>query len=196
MYQVRLLGLLLPMAVCAGCATQPRASGVYTADARVLARVDYDFDGDGRIDVRTYMRDGRPVRLEGDTNGDGVVDRWEYYTESGELLRMGASSQADGLEDTWTRTQGEERHVEISTRRDRVVDRREVYRAGRLVRIESDTNADGLPDRWEAFMEGAVTELLLDDDKRHGRPTRRVVYGTGGTARVEMLHKDDGYASR
>ncbi len=175
---------------------QPRATGVYAPGTHVLMRLDYDFDGDGRIDVRTYMRDGRPVRLEGDTNGDDVIDRWEYYGDSGELLRIGASSAADGREDTWVRTTGDERDVEISTRRDGTVDRREMYSAGRLVRVELDTDHDGLPDMWERFENGVVTELLLDEAKRDGRPTRRVVYGAGGTARVEILHAEDGDASR
>ena len=54
--------------------------------------MDFDYDGDGRIDVRTYMRDGKPTRLEGDTNGDGLVDRWEYYDASGALTRVGGST--------------------------------------------------------------------------------------------------------
>jgi hypothetical protein len=197
MFQVRVFAVLLLMVLaCSACTFPPQTSGVYAPGSRALVRVDYDFDRDGRIDVRTYMREGRPVRLEGDSNGDGLIDRWEYYGASGELLRIGGSSGGNGLEDTWVRTAGDERHVEISTRRDRIVDRLEVYRADRLVRIESDTNRDGLPDMWEAFTDGSLTELLLDDDKRYGRPTRRLVYGPGGTARVEILDKEDGHASR
>jgi hypothetical protein len=173
----------------AGCQIGPHASGVYAPDTRALVRVDYDYDGDGRIDVRTYMRNGVPTRLEGDTNGDGVVDRWEYYDGSGALLRIGGSTEDDGREDTWVRSTGEERHVEIATGRDGFVDRREVYRGERLVRAESDSNRDGLPDRWETFEDGAVREVLLDDSKRDGRPTRRVVYGAGGAARIEVVNE-------
>jgi hypothetical protein len=142
------------------------------------------------------MRDGKPTRLEGDTNADGLVDRWEYYDAAGALIRIGGSSAGDGREDTWARTNGDERHIDISTRRDGIVDRREVYRGERLVRAESDTNHDGLSDWWETFDGKSVTELLLDDEKRYGRPTRRIVYGTNGTARVEMLNKENGHASR
>jgi hypothetical protein len=188
--------LLLLTLTWAGCSTQPHAAGVYTPDSRTLVRLDYDYNGDGQIDVRTYMRDGMPTRLEGDVDGDGVVDRWEYYDASGALLRIGASTEGDGREDTWVRTVGQERHVDVSTRRDGTIDRREVYRGEHLVRAESDTNHDGRPDRWETFAGGAVTELLLDDTQRHGRPTRRIVYGAGGTARVEVVKKEDGHASR
>ena len=174
----------------------PRATGVYAPDSRVVVRIDYDYDANGVIDVRTYMRHGKPVRLEGDTNADGLVDRWEYYDAAGNLLRIGGSSEADGREDTWARVVGDERHVEISTRRDGTINRREVYRHDRLVRTESDTNHDGLPDMWEEFDRGAITALLVDDEKRHGRPTRRVVYGAGGTARIEMLRKENGDGAR
>jgi hypothetical protein len=188
--------LLLMLITAAGCSSQPHAAGVYAPDTSAIVRVDYDYDGDGRVDVRTYMRDGRPTRLEGDTNADGLVDRWEYYDAAGALIRIGGSSASDGREDTWVRTDRDERHIEISTRRDGTVDRREVYRGDRLVRAESDTNHDGLSDRWETFDGSAVTELFLDDDKRHGRPTRRVVYGMNGTAWVEMLNKENGHAPR
>jgi hypothetical protein len=188
--------IILILLTTAGCSVTPRASGVYAADTHAVIRVDYDYNGDGAMDVRTYMRDGLPVRLEGDTNRDGLVDRWEYYDRRGTLIRIGGSTEADGREDTWVRTVGEERHVEISTRRDGAIDRREIYRGEQLVRAESDTNHDGLADRWEAFAGGAVTELLLDDTRRDGRPTRRVVYGASGTARIEMLNKEDGDASR
>jgi hypothetical protein len=188
--------LVLLMVTAAGCSMAPRATGVYAPDTRVLVRVDYDYDGNGRIDVRTYMREGTPTRLEGDTNGDGLVDRWEYYDASGALLRIGGSSEGDGREDTWVQTLGEERYVEISTRRDGTVDRREVYRGDQLVRTESDTNHDGLSDLWQRFDRGAVTELLLDDTRRDGRPTRRVVYGASGVARVEVLNREAGHGSR
>lgn len=188
---------LLAMAgVVAGCSAPGRAYGVYTHDSRVLERVDYDYNGDGLIDVRTYMRAGKPVRLEGDTNGDGRIDRWEYYGPSGELRRIGGSTEGDGREDTWVRTVGSERHVDVSTRRDGAIDRREVYRGEVLVRTESDTNHDGLPDAWEEFEQGAVVRLLIDDEKRHGRPTRQVVYGRDGVARIHPMDKEAGRASR
>lgn len=169
------------------CSGPARAFGVYTHDTRVLVRVDYDYNGDGLIDVRTYMRGGRPVRLEGDTNGDGRVDRWEYYGASGELRRLGTSAQHDGREDTWVRTVDQERHVDVSTRRDNTIDRREIYRGDALVRVESDTNHDGVADTWQEFSEGALVRLLLDDGRRSGRPTRRIHYARDGAARIEVI---------
>lgn len=159
------------MLTLGGCTAPSRARGVYTHDTRVLVRLDYDYNADGLIDVRTYMRDGRPVRLEGDTDGDGRVDRWEYYGAAGELLRIGASSEDDGRVDTWIRTSADERHVDISTARDGVVDRREVYKGNTLVRVDFDGT-------------------------RLGRPTKRIVYGTSGEARVETIEKENGHASR
>jgi hypothetical protein len=185
------------LAVCliaVGCANAPapRAAGVYAHDSRVLLRLDYDYDGDGRVDVRTYMRNGRPVRLEGDGNRDGAIDRWEYYGSKGELLRIGGSTRGDGHEDTWVRSQGGLRIVDISTRRDGNVDRQEEYEGDTLVRVAADTNGDRLSDRWEEFRRGAMVRLLIDDDRRHGRPTRRIVYEGRESARVETDADGDG----
>ena len=167
-------------------------AGVYAHDSRALVRLDYDHDGDGRIDVRTYMRSGRPVRLEADSNADGLVERWEYYDSTGTLLRIGGSTQDDGREDTWVRAEGVRRFVDIASARNGWIDRREVYEADTLVRAESDSNHDGLADRWEEFRDGALVRLMLDDERRHGRPTRRILYGPAQEARVETDIDGDG----
>jgi hypothetical protein len=182
------LGVVI--AVLPGCRDPRQAYGVYSHGTRELVRVDYDFNADGTIDVRTYMRAGRPVRLEGDANGDGVIDRWEYYDSHGALVRIGSSTTADGREDAWILTTGDERRIELSTERDGIVDRREVYRGSELVRTESDTNHDGLPDAWEEFENGALVRVLLDDRKRGGAPTRRITYLKGTEPRVELLARD------
>jgi hypothetical protein len=175
-----------------GCDRAPaeRVTGVHAHDSRVLQRLDYDYDSDGRIDARTYIRDGRPVRLEADGNGDSVVDRWEYYGRNGALLWIGGSTQGDGREDTWVRLEGDRRLVDISTARDGRVDRREVYEGETLIGAQIDTNHDGLTDRWEEFRDGALVRLLLDPEQRHGRPTRRIVYAADHTTRIEA--DDDG----
>ena len=192
MVRFPLLGSVFGVLVVAGCNRAPaeRVTGVYANDSRVLVRLDHDYDGDGRIDVRTYVRDGRPVRLESDGNGDGAIDRWEYYGRNGALLRIGGSTQGDGREDTWIRVEGDRRLVDISTGRDGRVDRREVYEDETLIGTQLDTNHDGLPDRWEEFRNGALVRLLLDHEQQHGRPTRRIVYVAGETARIEA--DDDG----
>ena len=56
---------------------------------------------------------------------------------------------------------------------------------------ETDTNHDGLPDAWELFEGGALRVLLLDDEQRSGRPTRRILYEPGG-ARIEIDPDGDG----
>lgn len=179
--------LLAAAAAVAGCSDPERVFGVYAHDTRELVRLDYDYDGNGTIDVRTYMRKGRPIRLEGDADGDGRIDRWEYYGADGRLLRVGTSTRGDGREDAWVSTSGDERRVELSTAGDGIIDRRETYRGDVLVHAETDANHDGLPDRWEEFEQGRLARLLIDDEQRHGRPTRRIVYGAGGDARIETL---------
>lgn len=189
--------LLLATTVITGCVSEQdaRIYGVYAHDSRLLLRLDYDYNGDGRIDVRTYIREGRPVRLEGDSNADGLIDRWEYYAPSGQLRRIGASSEGDGIEDTWTLSDGEQRQIELSTARDGMVDRREFYQGDALLRAESDTNRDGLPDRWEEFRDGVLERLLLDDELRLGRPTRRLIY-KGDVVHVETDADGDGRFER
>lgn len=191
-------GLAVVFAVSAGCNAQrpARVDGVYAHDSRQLVRLDCDYNGDGRIDSRTYMRNGRPIRVEADANGDGAVDRWEYYDNSGVLQRIGASTRRDGVEDTWVGVTAGERIVEISTRRDGVVDRREIYRGDTLQRTESDTNADGHADLWEEMEQGRVARVLIDDRHAHAGPTRQIVYRSGAEPRVEAINAERDRAAR
>jgi hypothetical protein len=171
-------------------------AGVYTHDSRTLVRLDTDYNGDGRIDARTYMRDGQPIRVEADGNRDGVVDRWEYYGASGVLLRIGASTRGDGLEDTWVAADGDRRLVEVSTRRDGVIDRRETYRGDTLVSTASDTNGDGHPDLWQELEQGRVARVLIDESGAHRGPTRRIVYRQSAEPIVEAIAAKDANAAR
>jgi len=189
---MRPVGYLLLCAVLAsGCGAPSPMTPVYDPKTRELVRLDYDYDGNGTVDVRTHLRLGKPVRLEGDTNQDLVMDRWEYYDDRGGLLRLGTASANDGVEDTWVYESGADTRIEIATRRDRVVDRWEYYRDGALLRTERDTNRDGKPDTWEDYEQGRVRQLSMDETYR-GRPTRRMIYGEGGSARVEVDPDGDG----
>ena len=49
----------------------------------------------------SYMDGTRIVRVELDTNEDGIVDRWESYNQAGTLEKVGTSQENDGRVDTW-----------------------------------------------------------------------------------------------
>jgi hypothetical protein len=165
---------------CASC-TKPRVTAVYDPDTHLVSRLDYDDEMSGRIVARTYFSNGRPVRLEVDPDGNGSIDRWEYYGADGVLVRLGRSSKNDGREDTWVTQSGYSMRVDISTRRDGFVDRREYHEQGALIRAEQDTNFDRLVDEWQEFDDGKLHVLLIDTEQRRGRPDRRLVYGLDGS---------------
>jgi len=157
-------------------------AAIYDPDTRLVSRVDYDDEISGHIAARTYYSNGRAVRLEVDADGDGLVDRWEYYGADGTLVRLGTSSANDGREDTWVVTAGDSMRVDISTRHDGFVDRREFHQHGVLIRTEQDTNFDGVPDEWQEFTaEGALSRLSIDTEKHTGRPDRRLSYARDGS---------------
>lgn len=60
-----------------------------------------DRNGNGRIDSWTYLKQGRMVRTEIDTDEDGVIDRWYEYDAAEEPVRMGVSTRANGIPDEW-----------------------------------------------------------------------------------------------
>jgi hypothetical protein len=177
----------LIVAVSLSACARDRVSPVYDP-AGTIRRLDYDTDRDGRVDMRAYLENGRTVRIEADGNGDGVVDRWEYYRPDGQLDRLGTSSEGDGIEDTWVVQSGSQMRVDVATRRDGVADRHEFHDNGVLVRAEQDTNGDGRIDQWQRFEGGRLRELLIDTTQSTGRPDERLVYAADGS--VQRLDAD------
>src|SRR4051812_41094843 len=70
--------------------------------------------------VALDMDGARVVRIEIDKDGDGAIDRWEYYGPNQEVLRVGASKRHNGRED-----------------------RVEYFQRGTTVPADEDTDGDG-----------------------------------------------------
>ncbi len=53
---------------------------------------------------------------------------------------------------------GEVVKVEVSTRRDGVIDRWEYYDSGQLARVDEDTDHDGRVERWSTYDAGILVD--------------------------------------
>ena len=183
----------------AGDSSRPPApQPVYDQQSRQLVRLDWDADGDGRIEQRTYFVGAGPARTEVDSDNDARVDRWEYVDSGAAITHVGSSSGNDGVEDTWTWPANEAGEVRIDRAqyRDRVVDRREFLRQDTLVRAEEDANRDGLVDKWETWEEGVLVLAAFDTTFSAGRPDRRLRYDRGRFAYMETDVDGDGRFER
>jgi hypothetical protein len=180
---------------CGGDSADPRKTVTPTSDPSVrLQRLDYDSNSNGKPDVHTYMEGNRAVRSEIDANEDGVIDRWEYYDDRRQVIRIGMSSAGDNTVDTATAT--EPARIERSSQRDDVIDRREFVEGDEVIRAEEDSDRDGRMDRWEGYKDGVLVTLALDTTGQLGRPDRRLVYGDNGdVVRVEVDPDGDGVFS-
>ena len=100
----------------------------YYADVRHLEsgdveRVGFSLAGDEIVDAWAFHdEEGQMIRVEVSTLRDGVVDRWEHYSNT-ELVRVEADTDRDGRVDTWS-----------------------TYRDGVLSTTTTDTDGDGFPD--------------------------------------------------
>jgi hypothetical protein len=167
---------------------------VYDQQSRQLVRLDWDANGDGHIDQRTYFVGARAARTEVDSDRDARVDRWEYVNASAEVTHVGSSSANDGVEDTWTwpaNAAGEVR-IDRAQYRDRVIDRREFLRQDTLIRAEEDANRDGQVDKWETWEDGVLVMAAFDTTFATGRPDRRLRYEGGRFAYMETDVDGDG----
>jgi hypothetical protein len=152
-----------------------------------LTTLKYDSNGDGKVDMTSTMDGARLIKVEIDTDFDGVPDRWEYYGSNRQIEKVGFSRQHDGKEDAWTYSDaaGNVQKIEISTRRDGKVERTEYYEGGRVARADEDTDGDGRPDKWETY-DGGRLAIVAFDTLHRGTPDRRLVYAADGSARMEL----------
>ena len=129
-----------------------------------------------------------------DSNGDGKVDRWDYYGTDRRLQKFGFSLQSDGKEDAWAfiGPDGTTIRIESSPRRNGKIQRIEHFDHDVLTAAEEDTDGDGKIDKWETF-EGTRLAIVAFDTKHKGVPDRRLVYGADGSVRSEVDPRGDGH---
>jgi len=165
-----------------------RIEPVYDRSTGRLQLLRYDANGDGRVDTWSYMDGARVVRIELDTNHDQTIDRWEYYGADQRIERVGSSRLEDGTPDSWAyyAADGTLSRVELSMKRNGNINRIEYYASGAMVRAEEDTNGDARVDKWESYDGRRLASVAFDTTFR-GTPDRRLVYGTDGSARLELL---------
>ncbi len=192
-----LLSCFVPLDLVAGCdggAEAKRIEPVYDKTTGRLQTLKYDSDGDGKIDTVSYMDGARVIRIEIDKDEDGKVDRWEYYGPDQKLEKVGFSRANDGKEDAWSYpgADGDIARIELSGKRDGKVDRIEYYDKSQLVRAEEDTDGDGAIDKWETY-DGQRLASVAFDTLHRGTPDRRLIYGAGGSARLEVDAAGDGH---
>jgi len=167
---------------------------IYDPQTGRLKQLNYDSKSNGKFDTVSYMDGARVLRIEIDTDGDGKVDRWEYYGADQKLAKVGFSRANDGKEDalSYDGPDGKVERIEISTKRDGKISRTEHYEKDLPVRAEEDTDGDGVLDKWETFDSGRLTSVAFDTTHR-GSPDRRLIYAADGTVRVEVDPRGDGH---
>jgi hypothetical protein len=61
-------------------------------------RIEYDDNGDGRVDRAEVFEDGAVVAVETDSDGNGAIDRWQTW-QRGRLVREELDTDGDGRPD-------------------------------------------------------------------------------------------------
>jgi hypothetical protein len=159
-----------------------------------LTQLTYDADRNGHVDTWTSMDGTKALSSRIDRNEDGKIDRWEYYNETGALVKVGFSRKDDGNVDAWafSGSSGQVERIEFSsTGSESAIDRREYYQPSQsataqptLVRADLDADNDGRIDRWETYQDGALHTIAYDQDA-DGVPDRRLTYAHAALVLIE-----------
>ena len=135
-------------------------------DGNALTEVRLDVDAQGREHTRVHVNGNEITRVDRDLNGDGRVDRWEYYDSAQQLAKIGFSLLGDGVLDAWAYrdNDGQVTRIDVSTRRDGTIDRWEHYEHGHLARVEEDKDRNGRIDHWYTYNAGIMINTEVDAD--------------------------------
>jgi hypothetical protein len=145
-----------------------------------LKELAYDSNHNGVADTWTDMDGARAVQTRIDSNEDGRLDRWEYYDEKSNLVKIGFSRSDDGKANAWAFAgpDGGIERIEMSSAADDTkVDRWERHDGNGIVAAEEDTDLDGSADKWETYesarlkTKGLLVTIESDPDAA-GRFTR------------------------
>jgi hypothetical protein len=141
-----------------------------------------DVDGDGRVDIRTEMADGRPRCRETDANFDGRVDIYRWFDASnGQVTRVEEDYDFDGRIDVVANFEaGVLARDVMDTNFDGLTDTWRTYRGGRVVELRRDADGDGRVDTWERFDDTGRVIYSATDANRDGAPDQ----DDGGVAPV------------
>lgn len=119
------------------------------------------------------------VRLDIDSNFDGIVDQRQYFEKGGKLARVELDEDQDGIPEQIQYYDGEDKllRVEFDTNKDKKIDQRQYFRPNRvLLRSEIDTNHDGSFDRVQHFNEEGRLERVEIDTNNDGKPDQWEYY--------------------
>ena len=135
----------------------------------LMLRYEQDKNQDGRPDTLVHFNDkGKRKKVSIDTNIDGKMDQWQFYTD-GRLVRMETDSNINGSVDTKTfYSKGKETQSMIDKDHDYFFETRHIYNdpAHSLI-IERDLNRDGKPDEVEYYNKAdKLIKSCQSSDKR------------------------------
>jgi antitoxin component YwqK of YwqJK toxin-antitoxin module len=179
----------------------PVSAGPQKAAGRIVRK---DLDHDGRVDqVAHYDARGKLQLLEVDSNGNGVLDRFQHY-EGAEMTRVEGDLDDDGKIDVKDyyekgRRRRQERlgpngqvrqralfdeadkplSVAQDTTTDGRLDTEWQYKRGEIVTARRDTDGDGQTDIWNAYENGQAVRIQVDKDK-DGQPDDELIYDAEG----------------
>jgi len=127
-----------------------------------------DLDGDGRVDVWTYIKEGpskQKLRRTVDLNSDGKPDLTEFYGDDGSVVRSEVDVDFDGRVDIKrTYRNGKIESEELASRFDGIFDVRKYYEDGQLVLKQVDTKHSGKFDEFQYFVGNKLYRVGFDHD--------------------------------
>jgi antitoxin component YwqK of YwqJK toxin-antitoxin module len=173
-----------------------------------------DIDQDGHVDqVAHYDNRGKLLLLELDSNGDGVMDRFQHY-KGPELTRVEGDLDDDGKIDVKDfyekgrrrlqeqldpsgkvrqRARFDDQDNPLSVAQDTTTDGRLDtewrYEHGQIVTAQHDTDGDGKADIWNAYRNGKAVSAQVDKDN-DGQPDSEIIIDTENAPTEGFLVED------
>ena len=140
--------------------------------------LEQDTDKDGKVDrILRFGEDGKIAVQEIDSNGDGVMDRFQYYKNE-QIVRLESDSDHDGKVDQrdFFKKGKRTRHEKISGESGRVTEIIEFDGQERPLKIQRDTDGDGRYELTQWFDRPPWSAVMEVDRLATGKPQARCFY--------------------
>jgi antitoxin component YwqK of YwqJK toxin-antitoxin module len=155
------------------------------------SRVEQDTNRDGVLDAFVTLRDGKELKQELDTNGDGRVNEWLELGPDGQVVERRTDRDGDGVGELLVSYRdgepirqveyldgnrkpkrivvlegGTPREVEEDTNEDGCLDHKQVYTADGILKEDvADTDGNCKYDTWSYFEDGTIARKEIDTNQ-------------------------------
>ena len=162
----------------------------FDLNGKVL-KLEIDSNNDGVMDRFQYYQNGALVRIESDLDNDQQIDAWDYFNKEKRIRHEGANSLGNVNQVVFFDEKESPLRIEKDSTGDGKFDTVYNYKDGTIFSLTKDTDQDEKVNIWQTFQAGKPVERKVDDDDGDGKAERISRYNSMGFCEKSLHDLDN-----